>query len=94
MNTLKQNGQMTIEMMLIIIIGLASSLALSKTAKEGKWMESIVSGPWKPLQAMIENGVWNPGEAKTLHPHSLKRHGSYDADPVPGDGTNSEEGSQ
>lgn len=80
-----EDGQMTIEMMLIIICLLTIGLTLSRKAQSAGWMKSFVSGPWKPVQAMIENGVWTTADAKTLHPHHRDRHGSYEADPVGGD---------
>jgi hypothetical protein len=80
-----QRGQMTIEMMLIIIGLLSVGLILSRQAQSNGWMKSFVSGPWKPLQAMIENGVWTTADAKPLHPHHRDRHGSYEADVVNGD---------
>lgn len=79
-------GQMTIEMMLIIIIMLAMGMSLSKFAKRISLAKTFVSGPWKPLQAMIENGVWIAADSKKLHPHHRGRHGSYNADAVAGDG--------
>jgi hypothetical protein len=83
----QSRGQMTIEMLLMIIVMLAMGLTLSRFAKSQGWAKSLVSGPWKPLQAMIENGVWTPADAKQYHPHHRRRHGSYESDPVPGGGS-------
>jgi len=80
-----EDGQMTIEMMLILIALLGLSLALSRKAQNEGWMKAFVSGPWKPVQAMIENGVWTTADSKTLHPHHRNRHGSYDGDGVNGE---------
>lgn len=85
MRKLHENGQMTIEMMLIIICLLGIGLTLSQRAQSEGWMKALVSGPWKPLQAMIENGVWTTADSNSLHPHHRSRHGSYEADPVNGD---------
>lgn len=79
-----QGGQMTIEMVLIITGLLGIGMTLSRTARSQGWMKSVVSGPWKPLQAMIEDGVWTPNNAKALHPSHRARHGSFEADAVSG----------
>jgi len=80
-------GQMTIEMLLMIIVMLTMGLTLSRVAKSQGWAKTMVSGPWRPLQAMIENGVWIAADAKRYHPHHRHRHGSYESDPVPGSGS-------
>jgi hypothetical protein len=79
-----QSGQMTIEMVLVIIILLSTGLTLAKAARNQGWMKSLVSGPWKPLKSMIEDGVWSPNNSKSMHPHHRDRHGSYEADEVTG----------
>ena len=81
-----QRGQMTIEMLLMIIVMLAMGMTLSNFARSQGWVKSLVSGPWKPMQAMIENGVWIAADSKQYHPHHRRRHGSYDSDHVPGSG--------
>lgn len=82
---------MTMEMMLIIVALLTVGMMLSKTARSEAWMSSLVTGPWKPLKAIIEDGVWTPDNSKQFHPHHRNRHGSYEADPVTG-ATSSGEG--
>jgi hypothetical protein len=82
-NHISQCGQMTIEMMLIIVGLLTVAMMISKTAKEKKWMESLISGPWKPLQAMIEDGTWIVDNSKGYNPGMTVRHGTYKGDSVP-----------
>ncbi len=75
---------MTIEMILLLASLLGIALFVSKQAQEKKFMASLVSGPWKPLQGMMEDGVWvDPKESKNFHPTKKSRHGSYIGDPVP-----------
>lgn len=77
-------GQMTIEMMLLMCTLLVVSLMISKTAREKGWAKSLVSGPWRPLKAMIEDGVWTTADSRAMHPHHRDRHGSYDYDRTDG----------
>lgn len=83
MRARSERGQMTIEMMLLLLGLFGGAYALSRTAQEQKWMQSLVSGPWKPMQGMIEDGAWVAQDSKSYHPSIKKWHGSYRADPVP-----------
>lgn len=84
------SGQMTMEMILIIVCLLSVALTFSKTVRSQNWMNSIVSGPWIPLKSMIEDGVWITSESKSHHPHHINRHGSYEADAVTGSSSDGE----
>ena len=77
-----QRGQFTIEAMLIMTLLLGFSLSLAKKAKEGEWMKSFIEGPWKPLQGMIEDGVWIAAGngSKQVHPHVRARHATIEGD--------------
>lgn len=76
-----QRGQMTIEMILIMTILLGIGLAVSNYAKEKGWMSALVEGPWKPMQGMIEEGVWAPtAKAKSMSPHLVKRRATVTGD--------------
>jgi hypothetical protein len=79
---MKQQGQMTIEMMLLIVVFLGGAMALSKTAKEQKWIAAMVEGPWKPLQGMIEDGAWSSRDSKNHNPGLYARKGSYEGNVV------------
>jgi hypothetical protein len=84
MHVANQRGQMTIEMILILVLLLSVALSISKASQSSGWMASLVSGPWKPLQGMIEDGVWvNAGASKSMHPTMLSRHGSYEGVEAP-----------
>jgi hypothetical protein len=83
LSRLSQDGQMTLEMLLIIVALLGVAMTISKTAQSEKWMESLISGPWKPLQAMIEDGTWIVENSKGYNPGMTARHGTFKGDSVP-----------
>jgi hypothetical protein len=70
-------------MMLLLAVFLGGALALSKTAKEQKWIASMVEGPWKPLQGMIEDAAWAGRDSKSHNPGLMNRKGSDQGTPVP-----------
>lgn len=75
-----ERGQMTIEMMLLLVVILGVGLAISKSARERGFMKDLVEGPWLVVQGMIEDGVWIRAPAsKQRHPHDRGRHSTYDA---------------
>lgn len=81
---IRQRGQMTIEMILLLSIFVGISLTVMRYANQQKWMENLVSGPWRPLQGMIEDGVWvDVKTSKDFHPSLKGRHGSFNGDDVP-----------
>lgn len=70
-----QNGQMTIEMLLIAIVLLGFVLAVAKVFQEKNLLASVVEGPQEYIAGMAENGVWKPRkEANKLHPNLHERH--------------------
>ncbi len=76
-----QNGQMTIEMLLIAILLLSFVLAVSKVFQEKNLLASVVEGPQTYLQGMAENGVWKPAKvANSEHPNLHQRHISLQGD--------------
>ena len=77
MKNLKEAGQMTIEMILIMILLISVALSLSNFAKDRGFAASMVEGPWTVVQGMIESGVWKKApDAKNYHPNLLSRHAS------------------
>lgn len=79
-----QAGQMTVEAILIMIILLSVSLAVSRYMRSEKLVAKIVEGPWLPIRGMIENGVWAKGNAaKAGHPSQPQRHSSNSGDEPP-----------
>ncbi len=79
-------GQMTLEAILIIAVLLGGAMSVAKMAKSQHWMETLVSGPWKPVKAMIEDGTWNANNSKAYNPAMMSRHGTYRGDEVQGQG--------
>jgi hypothetical protein len=77
-------GQMTLEMTLIIAVLLGAAITVAKTARSDKWMQTLVSGPWLPVKAMIENGTWIAQNANSYNPSMMSRHGTYRGDDVQG----------
>lgn len=76
-----QQGQMTIEMLLIAIVLLAGVLAVSKYFQEKNLLASVVEGPQSYLIGMSENGVWKPAKvANKDHPNLHDRHISLEGD--------------
>ncbi len=76
-----QNGQMTIEMLLIAILLLGFVLSISKVFQEKNLLASVVEGPQDYLVGMAENGVWKPSKtANEKHPNLHYRHISLEGD--------------
>lgn len=76
-----QNGQMTIEMLLIAIMLLSLVLAVSKVFQEKNLLASVVEGPQSYIKGMAENGVWKPAKsANASHPNLHDRHISLRGD--------------
>ncbi|MCC6138692.1 MAG: hypothetical protein IT287_08660 [Bdellovibrionaceae bacterium] len=69
-------GQMTVEAVLLLVIFVAVFTVVHKTISKGEWMSKIVSGPWSYMQGMISNGVWQAGNTNELHPNVFKRRAS------------------
>jgi hypothetical protein len=79
-----QRGQMTVEAILIMTILLSVALSFSKFAQSNNLVGQVVEGPWKPIQGMIEIGVWESGEkAKSHHPSQKSRHSSNQGEVIP-----------
>jgi hypothetical protein len=73
----KQSGQLTIEAILILTVIVAIMLTVYNKAHNDGWMKALVEGPWKPLQGMIEDGVWEKaGTSMADNPSLKKRHGT------------------
>lgn len=73
-----QNGQLTMEAVLILAIFSSLALFVMKTARTQGWAASVVEGPWGTIRGMIEDGVWqNAKDSKANHPGQFKRHHSH-----------------
>jgi len=70
----RQRGQVIIEMVLLLVLVIGFWGAFSRYAKQKKWFESLVSGPWQSMAGMIETGVWEPPpKALAKHPNNFNR---------------------
>jgi len=70
----QQRGQVIIEMVLLLVLMIGLWGTFSKFAKQKKWFESLVSGPWQNMAGMIESGVWEPPQkAISKHPNNFNR---------------------
>ncbi len=78
-----QGGQLTIEAILIMTVLTSLSIFASRYIKSNELLASVVEGPWRPLQGMIENGVWMSGDkAKAKHPSQKERHSSNEGEVI------------
>ena len=69
-----QKGQVLIEAVLLLVLMVGLWGAFSRYAKQQKWFESVVGGPWQSMRGMIENGVWDePKKAQAKHPNNFNR---------------------
>ena len=72
-------GQSAIEAVLLIVIFVSITATVAREFKESEVIAELISGPWKRLDGMIQNGVWQPvKEGNELHPNRFKRHVSFD----------------
>ena len=78
----KNTGQATIEAVLILVVLLGVSALVAREFRSNEFFVNLVSGPWKKLDGMIQNGVW--AEAKNsygMHPNHMERHASIRGEP-------------
>lgn len=72
--TLNRSGQIAIEMVLMIALVVGFATFVSSEFKSRGLIAGMISGPWKNLAGMIQNGVWGPSqETMELHPNSFRR---------------------
>jgi hypothetical protein len=76
-----QSGQATMEMILLSIVLVSLAMYVSRTLHAGEYAAALTEGPWKPLQGMIEDGIWaDPKQAVAMHPSLRRRHGANKPD--------------
>lgn len=70
----QQRGQVIIEMVLLLVLVVGLWGMFSNYAKQRKWFENLVTGPWQSTAGMIEAGVWEPPQkAIAKHPNNFNR---------------------
>lgn len=69
------SGQVLIESILIIIILFVAFVYVSRAFTSEGYLAQLVEGPWKHLDGMIQNGVWETAEnSYNSHPNHSRRH--------------------
>ena len=70
MKSIRNNkGQILIEMILVMTVLVGASVFVSSQFRESNFIAQLVSGPWKNLAGMIQNGVWQPrDDGMASHP--------------------------
>jgi hypothetical protein len=84
MRTLKsERGQMTVEMVLLMIVALTIALMTSNFFKQKQVLKTLVGGPWAYIRTMNEYGVWLPNAqaAVAYHPNGMQRVGTPEPGP-------------
>lgn len=74
-----QKGQFLIEAILLMVVTVGLISYASKTLKDKKVVQKLISGNWPKISGMIETGVWaEPSKARSDHPNQIERGVSYD----------------
>lgn len=69
-----QSGQLIIEAVLLLTLLVGMWAFFAKQAKEKKWFNQMVQGPWTATSGMIETGMWKrPEQGRPLHPNNFQR---------------------
>ncbi len=72
-----QKGQMTLEAVLIMVIGMTFVTVASSEIKKKNIMGTLVAEPWGYIQGMIQNGIWAQASAgQNDHPNNFGRRAS------------------
>lgn len=74
-NLKSQRGQGITEAILIIVMLVGFTFATANYFKDQEVLKQIITGPWKTLSGMLQNGVWATPEAGAIsHPNGHHRH--------------------
>lgn len=72
-----QKGQMTLEAVLLLVIGVTFVTIASASLKKQNVLATLVSEPWGYMQGMIQNGIWSTADGGINdHPNSFGRRAS------------------
>ncbi len=72
-NLRNQKGQGTVEMVLLMAIGVGLSLMVTNYLQENQFAQKLFGNPWNRLSGMIECGVWTGCASDKAHPASSSR---------------------
>lgn len=76
---INQLGQATVEMVLLLVLGVAVIFMIFKGLKETNYIGKLIGDPWVKVAGMVECGVWKPcGLGKKSKDHPGNRTLSYD----------------
>lgn len=66
---MKNKGQVTVEIVLVLVISLAMLQTLKLAIKEKQIVGEFITTPWLFVGGMMESGAWKKkGEAMESHP--------------------------
>ncbi len=70
-----QSGQQVTEAVLIMVVFMAFTFAVSTFFRNDEVLRKLVTGPWVNLAGMLQNGVWQPiDRGAESHPNGHSRH--------------------
>ena len=80
-----QSGQMTLEMVLLLVALFGFVSFASTQLKEQEVLKQFITSPWVAVSNMMQSGVWNINreEAKRNHPGYWKRMYGLKGKPPP-----------
>ncbi len=82
-NLKSQRGQGITEAILIIVLLLGFTFAVANYFKDQEVLKQVITGPWKTLSGMLQNGVWaTPATGSASHPNGHGRHISMLPEPA------------
>lgn len=72
------SGQFVVEAILIIVIFFGVTVFIAGQFKQNQVVASLISGPWRNLSGILQNGIWAPPNASmSRHPNNQSRHVSF-----------------
>ena len=77
----EQRGQITVEYILLAVVLVSLFTLMTKTLKDGDYLNEFHDGPTKLLKSMVQNGNFELDEDKSfeLHPNQHDMHYTPDA---------------
>lgn len=76
MKTKNQKGQLVVEMVLLLSLGVGVSLLVGRLLRDNQFAQNLFGRPWQTLSGMIECGTWD-GCKPGYHPGARNRILSY-----------------
>lgn len=74
-NLRSQGGQLIMEAVILMVILVGVALTITKYFTSQEVLHNLISGPWKSLAGMMQNGEWGtPDATDAIHPNAHNRH--------------------